>query len=60
MRIFVTEPEENGGKPKDPVPTKKGLAVSPTLWLQFKEALAQVEAAMIQKGWIDQTGPAGT
>jgi hypothetical protein len=25
MRIFVTEPEENGGKPKDPVPTKKGV-----------------------------------
>jgi len=60
MRIFVSEPGENGGKPKDPVPTKKGLAVSPTLWLQFKEALAQVESAMIQNGWIDQADPAGT
>jgi hypothetical protein len=29
MRIFVTEPGENGGQPNDPAPTKKGLAVSP-------------------------------
>jgi len=57
MRIFVTEPGENGGKPQDPAPTKKGLAVSPALWPQLKEALAQVEAAMIQAGWIDQANP---
>jgi len=60
MRIFVTEPGENGGKPQDPTPTKKGLAVSPALWLQFKEALTQVEAAMIQKCWLDRADPAGT
>lgn len=53
MRIFVTEPGENGGKPQDPAPTKKGLAVSPALWPQFKAALAQVEEAMIKAGWID-------
>lgn len=54
MRIFVTEPGENGDKAKDPAPTKKGLAVSPQLWPQFREALAQVEAAMIQEGWLDR------
>jgi hypothetical protein len=48
MRVFAVE---DG---KDPAPTKKGLAVSPALWLQFKQALAQVEAAMIQEGWIDR------
>ena len=51
MRIFVTEPGENGAPAKEPVPTKKGLAVSPTLWPEFKKALAQVEAAMIEAGW---------
>jgi hypothetical protein len=60
MRIFVTEPGENGGEPQDPAPTKKGLAVNPALWPQFKEALAQVEAAMIAEGWLDQADPAGT
>ena len=53
MRIFTIEPGENGAQPKDPTPTKKGLAVSPTLWKQFKSALAQVEAAMIKEGWLD-------
>jgi hypothetical protein len=48
MRVFVVE---DG---KDPAPTKKGLAVSPALWLQFKQALAQVEAAMAQEGWLDK------
>jgi Transcriptional Coactivator p15 (PC4) len=54
MRIFITEPGKNGGQPKDPTPTKKGLAVSPQLWPQFRAALAQVEAAMIRAGWLDQ------
>jgi len=57
MRIFIAEPGENGSLAQDPAPTKKGLAVSPALWPQFKEALAQVEAAMIQEGWIDQADP---
>jgi hypothetical protein len=59
MRIFVTEPGENGGKPKDPVPSKKGLAISPTLWPQFKAALAQVEKAMVKAGWMDREDLAG-
>ena len=54
MRIFVTEPGENGDKPKDSIPTKKGLAVSPTLWREFKQALGQVETAMIKEGWLDR------
>ena len=48
MRIFT---REDG---KDPAPTKKGLAVSPQLWPQFRAALAQVEAAMIKEGWLDK------
>jgi hypothetical protein len=48
MRVFIQEDS------KDPAPTKKGLAVSPTLWPQFKKALAQVEAAMIKAGWLDR------
>ncbi len=48
MRVFALE---DG---KDPAPTKKGLAVSPALWPQFRAVLAQVEAAMIQEGWLDR------
>jgi hypothetical protein len=48
MRVFV---KEDG---KDPAPTKKGLAVSPSLWPQFRAALAQAEAALIEAGWLDQ------
>jgi hypothetical protein len=39
---------------KDPASTKKGLTVSPALWRQFREALLEVEAAMIESGWIDR------
>ncbi|MGO9175717.1 MAG: transcriptional coactivator p15/PC4 family protein [Desulfobaccales bacterium] len=53
MRVFAVE---DG---KDPAPTKKGLAVSPTLWPQFRAALAQVEEAMIEAGWIDREDLAG-
>jgi hypothetical protein len=49
MRVFAIE------EGKDPAPTKKGLAVSPSLWAQFRAALDQVEAAMIKEGWLDQT-----
>jgi hypothetical protein len=49
MRVYA---KEEGKDP--PVPTKKGLAVSPTLWPEFKKAIAQVEAAMIQDGWLDR------
>jgi hypothetical protein len=48
MRIFT---KEDG---KDPAPTKKGLAVAPHLWPQFKEALAKVEVAMVEQGWLDR------
>jgi hypothetical protein len=48
MRVFV---KEDG---KDPAPTKKGLAVSPQLWPQFRAALEHVEAAMIEQGWLDR------
>jgi hypothetical protein len=48
IRVFAKE------EGKDPVPTPKGVTVSPTLWPEFKKALAQVEAAMIQEGWLDQ------
>jgi hypothetical protein len=53
MRVFAIE---DG---KDLAPTKKGLAVSPALWPQFRAALAQVEAAIIQEGWLDQADLAG-
>jgi hypothetical protein len=46
MRVFV---KEDG---KDPAPTKKGLAISPQLWPQFRSALEHVEAAMIEEGWL--------
>ena len=49
MRVFV--PGQNDGQD---MPTKKGLAVSPALWPQFKRALAQVEAALVREGWIDK------
>jgi hypothetical protein len=48
MRVHSTE---DG---KDLAPTKKGLAVSPSLWVQFREALDQVESAMIKEGWLDR------
>ena len=48
LRIFFND----GGE--DPAPTRKGLAVSPILWPQFRKALAQVEAAMIDQKWLDK------
>ena len=48
LRIYA---KEDG---KDPVPTKKGLAVSQQLWPQFRQALAQVEEAMLKQGWLDR------
>jgi Transcriptional Coactivator p15 (PC4) len=48
MRVYAKE------EGKESAPTQKGLAVSPSLWPQFKTALEQVEAAMIQEGWIDR------
>jgi hypothetical protein len=48
MRVYAKE------EGKDPVPTKKGLPVSPILWPEFKRALAEVEAAMIDQKWLDK------
>ncbi len=48
MRVWATE---DG---KDPAPTKKGLAVSPALWPQFRAALGQIETAMLEAGWLDR------
>jgi hypothetical protein len=48
MRVFAME------EGKDPAPTKKGLAVSPALWPQFKAALAKLEEGMIRERWIDK------
>jgi hypothetical protein len=47
LRIFFTD---DG---KDYIATRKGLAVSPHLWPQFKAALAKVEEAMVKHGWLD-------
>jgi len=47
MRIFIKE------EGKEPAPTKKGLAVSPSLWPQFKAGLVKLEEAMIAAGWLD-------
>ncbi len=54
MRIFALE---DG---KDPVPTKKGLVISPQLWPKFRAALDQMEAAMIKEGWLDRDDLTGT
>jgi len=48
MRVFITE---DG---KDPIPTKKGLTIAPHLWPQFRRALAQAEAALIEAGCLDE------
>jgi len=48
MRIFIIE------EGKDPVPTAKGLSVSPALWPQFKASLALLEEAMIKEGLLDR------
>lgn len=48
MRVYA---KEDG---KDPVPTKKGLAVSPSLWPQFRAALAQVERELVAQAWLDR------
>ena len=48
MRVFAIE------EGKDPIATRKGLAISPQLWPQFKAALAQLESAMVREGWIDK------
>lgn len=48
MRVWMTEAG------KDPAPTKKGLAVSPSLWPQFRAAMGKVDAELVKDGWLDQ------
>jgi len=48
MRVFAIE------EGKDPIATRKGLAVSPQLWPQFRAALSQVEGELVAQGWLDQ------
>jgi len=36
------------------IPTRKGISIPISLWPQFRKALAQVEAAMVQQGWLDR------
>ena len=47
MRVYAKD------EGKDPAPTRKGLAVSPALWPQFKAALGKLEEAMLQEAWLD-------
>jgi hypothetical protein len=47
IRIFIKEED------KDPIPTPRGLTISPSLWPQFKAGLVKMEEAMIAAGWLD-------
>jgi hypothetical protein len=48
MRVYL---KANDGK--DPIPTKKGLAISPSLWPGFRAALVQVDRALIEEKLLD-------
>jgi hypothetical protein len=48
MRVWALE------EGKEAAPTRKGLAVSPSLWPEFRKALAKAEAAMVSAGWLDR------
>ncbi len=39
---------------KQPVPNKKGLAVAPHLWPEFRKHPGQVETALVQAGWPEE------
>lgn len=47
LRVFLQ------GESGEPLATKKGLTIPPHLWPQFRQALARVDAALIQAGWLD-------
>ncbi|MBM4287116.1 MAG: hypothetical protein FJ135_03015 [Deltaproteobacteria bacterium] len=49
MRLYLVG--ENGGPD---IPTKKGLTLAVGLYPHLKEALAQVEAALISRGLVDR------
>lgn len=48
LRLFVK------GEGEEAIRTQKGLTVSPALWPEFRAALDQIEAAMVQEGWLDR------
>jgi hypothetical protein len=35
-------------------PSRKGISIPISLWPQFRKALGQVEAAMIDQKWLDK------
>jgi hypothetical protein len=37
-----------------PYELREGLTISPLLQPQFRQALTEVEVAMIQEGWLDR------
>jgi hypothetical protein len=36
------------------IATRKGISIPISLWPQFREALGQLEAAMIDQKWLDK------
>jgi hypothetical protein len=48
-RIFTAP--ENGGPD---IPTKKGITLAVDLYPQFREALGQLESALVRECWIDK------
>jgi len=48
MRVFVA------GDGQNHLPTRKGITIAPHLWPQFRQALAQVDEALLEAGWLDR------
>jgi hypothetical protein len=48
FRLFVPGPEEG-----DWVPTRKGVSLAVSLYPEFKRALSQLEAALLEQGLLD-------
>uniref|UniRef100_A0A7V4LDE3 Transcriptional coactivator p15 (PC4) C-terminal domain-containing protein n=1 Tax=Desulfobacca acetoxidans TaxID=60893 RepID=A0A7V4LDE3_9BACT len=48
MRLFVSDDGQ------EPTPTKRGLAIAPHLWPQFRRALAQVDQVLCEQRWLDR------
>ena len=54
MRLYLVGED---GSPE--IPTKKGLTLAVDLYPKFKESLVQIEAAMIEAGWLGREDLAG-
>lgn len=48
FRLFVREDSQ------DPIPTKRGVTVPIHLWPLFREAISQVDRALIKEGWLER------